>query len=139
MPAVLETPYVRKRVRPEFGEAVTRLLQEHELSLRAARIRTGIDHVTISDMASGYVPRLEQLEAFARGFGLNVNEWRELAGYERLDEKSGAEILGEGIHALWLQIRRPIPIDFSGMEDITPEGARSILADLDQQAREGLI
>jgi transcriptional regulator with XRE-family HTH domain len=74
-----------KRVRPEFGERVKAELEKRGLSLRAARIRTGIDHVTLSDMAAGYVPRLEQVERFAIGFGLPINEWRLLAGFEPVD------------------------------------------------------
>jgi transcriptional regulator with XRE-family HTH domain len=81
MPALLVNTAPVRRINPEFGEWVTRLFQEHGLSLRAARIRTGIDHVTLSDMAAGYVPRLEQVERLADGFGLDVNEVRERAGY----------------------------------------------------------
>ena len=90
MPAVvLETTVMRRvqveRVRPDFGTAVSGVLKEHKLSLRAARIRTGIDHVTLSDMASGYVPRMERVVAFARAFRLPVNDWLALAGYERIE------------------------------------------------------
>lgn len=71
---------------PEFGEAVKRVLDEHGLSLRGQKIRTGIDHMTMKDMCDGLRPRLEKVEQFARAFGLDVNEWRELAGYPRVEE-----------------------------------------------------
>jgi transcriptional regulator with XRE-family HTH domain len=87
---LLETTAMR-RVRSEFGEAVKRVLEEHGLSLRGARIRTGIDHVTLSDMASGYVPRMEKTIQFARGFELDVNEWLELAGYDPIRDERPAE------------------------------------------------
>lgn len=90
---LLETTDVTtKRVRPEFGEAVSSVLKEHGLSLRAARIRTGIDHVTLSDMAAGYVPRLEQVERFATGFGLDVNKWRVLAGHPEVSPTDPAPL-----------------------------------------------
>lgn len=75
------------RLNPAFGEAVRRVLQEHGLSLRGQRVRTGIGHMTMKDMCDGIVPSLEKLEDFARGFELDINEWRALAGYPRIEDK----------------------------------------------------
>lgn len=69
------------RIIPEFGEAVTALLQGHGLSDRAAQNRTGIDRITLGCMRNGCVPRLELVERFACAFGEDVNEWRLQAGY----------------------------------------------------------
>jgi len=71
--------------KPEFGEAVRRVLQEHGLTLRAQRIRTGIDHTTMKSMCDGLPGRLEKIEQFARAFNLDVNEWRKLAGFDPVD------------------------------------------------------
>lgn len=72
--------------KPEFGAAVRRLLQEHGLSLRSQRVRTGINHMTVKDMTDGIPPRLETLEQFARAFRLDINEWRRLAGYPSIED-----------------------------------------------------
>lgn len=73
---------MRRRVSPEFGEAVQRVLKEHNLSDRGAQYKTEINRTTMSEMRNGYVPQLEQVIRFAKGFGLDVNEWLALAGYE---------------------------------------------------------
>jgi hypothetical protein len=82
---------MQKKVLPQFGEAVSRLLADRGLSDRQGQYKTGIDRITIADMRNGYVPRLEQVERFAAGFGLDINEWRALAGYE--DIRSGSDLL----------------------------------------------
>lgn len=76
---------VMLRTNEEFGRQVSAVVKSHSLSHAGAAIRTGVDRFTISQMMKGAVPRLEQVERFARGFGLDVNEWRELAGYEVLE------------------------------------------------------
>lgn len=98
-----------QRVNPAFGDAVRRLLESHGLSLRAARIRTGIDHVTLSDMAAGYVPRVEQVEKLARGFGLDVNQWRELAGYPRVEGDPSPESVLADLGALSDELPPDVP------------------------------
>lgn len=70
------------RVDSKFGERVAAVLEEHGLGKRQQTVRTGIDHVTVGKMMDGIIPSLETIEKFARGFGLDVNEWRELTGYE---------------------------------------------------------
>ena len=64
-----------------FGAAVRRELDARGLSLRQARIRTGLDIDTLGRMRSGEVTRMDKVIAFARGFHLDVNEWLALAGY----------------------------------------------------------
>jgi|GEM_PF-6753041 len=72
-----------------FAEAVCRTMDNwrgQRLSLRQARMRTGVDIDTLSRMRHGEVPRMDKVVAFARGFELDPNDWLELAGYERLDK-----------------------------------------------------
>ena len=61
-----------------------RVLEKHGLGYRAQERRTRLDHVTVSRMASGYVPSMPTVAQFARAFDLDVNEWLELAGYPRI-------------------------------------------------------
>jgi hypothetical protein len=81
----MATPLVTpppERVNEAFRDAVLRVFEQHgRPSLQSARIRTGIDHDTLSRMKKGDVPRIDKVIDFARGFRLNVNEWLELAGY----------------------------------------------------------
>jgi hypothetical protein len=79
------------RINDEWRAAVRRVLDEHKLSLRGAMLRTGIDHVTIGKMATGYVPRSETVMRFAQGFGLNIREWLLLAGYEPIEDQAPGE------------------------------------------------
>ncbi|MDO8732117.1 MAG: hypothetical protein Q7L55_06040, partial [Actinomycetota bacterium] len=67
------------------GSAVRLVLEKHGLGYRAQERRTRLDHVTVSRMASGYVPSMPTVIQFAQGFGLDVNEWLELAGYPRIE------------------------------------------------------
>ena len=69
----------------KFGEAVSRLLDERGLSLRAQRLWTGIDHDTAALMRQGVVPRMDKVIQFAQGLGLEINEWLVLAGYDPLE------------------------------------------------------
>jgi transcriptional regulator with XRE-family HTH domain len=62
--------------------AVRAALDARGLSLRGAMLKTGLDHVTIAKMASGFVPRMETVVRFARGLGLEETEWLRRAGYE---------------------------------------------------------
>lgn len=66
--------------REDFGERVRQVLGK--MSLRGAMLKTGIDHTVIGKMRMGFVPRSETVIRFARGFGLGVNEWLVLCGYE---------------------------------------------------------
>lgn len=54
----------------------------------------------MADMRNGYVPRLEQVEKFARGFGLDVNAWRAKAGYEAVEPAPGNESPLQRLHRL---------------------------------------
>jgi hypothetical protein len=47
--------------------------------------------MTMQSMAQGLIPRLEKVEQFARAFGLDVNEWRVLAGYPAVEAKPAAQ------------------------------------------------
>ena len=68
-----------------LAEAVQAVLDERGLTQRGQRSRTGVSHVTVQGMLNGVVPQMETVAAFARGFGLDVNEWLELAGYEPVE------------------------------------------------------
>jgi hypothetical protein len=128
-----------RKLQPSFGAAVTRVLQERGLSQRSASYQTGIDRFTLADMQRGVVPKMEKVLQFARSFGLDENEWLELSGYGRVGEESGAQILAEGLLALYRKHHRPIPVEFQDEERITPEGARQILRVIKQQIDEGTI
>lgn len=120
-----------KRVLPQFGEAVARVLEEHGLSDRAAQYRTGIDRITMADMRNGYIPRVEQVEKFARGFGLDVNEWREMAGYERVESPSDTLLRGwDAICEEHPTLDIPFPLKAGGVKGLTQENAEDILTEI---------
>lgn len=125
---------MQKRVLPPFGEAVAAVLSEHGLSDRAAQYRTGIDRITMADMRNGYVPRLEQVERFARGFGLDVDEWRVNAGYEPV-LPAGVHRLQQGLQELFDETAGDWQWFIRGMtqeerEAFTPEQAEADLDDM---------
>lgn len=126
-----------------FGSRVRAVLDERALSLRQGRIRTGIDIETLSRMRQGEVPRLDKVEAFARGFGLDINEWRVLAGYESLTgHGSGADALWDGLLTLQQEHPdHPIPLPQlrGGWRNVTPEQAALILDDMRDKLRRGVL
>lgn len=75
-------PQAAGGVNEMFAQAVKGLRAKHGLSQMQAEIKTGVDRFTISRMEQGLVPRLDIVEKWARGFGEDVNRWRELAGYQ---------------------------------------------------------
>jgi hypothetical protein len=101
-------------VREEFGAAVKRVLAEHNQSFRGQRTRTGLAHVTVMNMAQGIVPEMQTVVKFAAGFGLDVNEWLALAGYEPIS--SGGESEETAFFRAHLAKRRAIAEEL-GMED----------------------
>ncbi len=122
-----------------MGEAVQRVLNEHGLTRRGQRARTGLSHVTIGQMIDGFPVQMDSVVAFARGFGLDVNEWLQMAGYDPIvAQKSGSEILVEGIKALQAEFGKPVPVWFheDTKADLTPDAARAILDDLRAQMAE---
>jgi transcriptional regulator with XRE-family HTH domain len=70
----------------QFGEAVSELLDARGLSLRAAALKTGVDHTTISQMRSGMIPKKGIIIDWAVGLGEEINHWLKLAGYEPIPE-----------------------------------------------------
>jgi transcriptional regulator with XRE-family HTH domain len=70
----------------QFGEAVSELLDSRGLSLRAAALKTGVDHTTISQMRTGMVPKKGIIIDWAVGLGEDINHWLTLAGYEPIPE-----------------------------------------------------
>lgn len=154
---------VMPRISEPFGAAVREVLDARGMSRRGAMTRTGLDHATISKMASGFIPRSETVIRWAQGMGLDPNEWLEKAEYARLEfaashlgenretylmrpaeegeEESGRRILLEGIRALNEELGRPIAIslDEEELKELTPEKARTTLAFWQEQARKGII
>ena len=119
----------------QLAEAVKRILAEHNLSLRGQRARTGIDHVTMLGMTNGIVPNEGTIIRFARGFGLDINEWLELAGYERLPE-SGPERLLRGLREIAARRGKSFPFDISLIpQDVTVEKAEEALAFIEEEVR----
>ena len=114
---------------------MTRVLGEHQLGKRQQTVRTGLDHVTIGKMMDGIIPSVETVEKFARGFKLDVNEWRGLAGYEPVE--SGAQLLDAGLYRLSQRVGEVIPWEGeTPRERLTPEQARAELADIEEELRE---
>lgn len=70
------------KVSEKFGAAVRELLDSRGLTLRAASLKTGVDHTTIKQMRDGLVPKKGIVIDFAQGMDENINHWLELAGYE---------------------------------------------------------
>ncbi|MBM3456915.1 MAG: helix-turn-helix domain-containing protein [Armatimonadetes bacterium] len=138
-------PSTQGTLRPAFGDAVVSLMASvgGGLSLRQAEIRTGVDINTLSRMRSGIVPRVDKVEAFARGFGANVNDWRELAGYPRLDVESSSDrfwrLFGDAHGRLareGIYLPAPTPeVDSSAWQEMTPEQIDDLLAQLEAAAR----
>lgn len=128
-----------RRVDPGFGERVSEIVREHGLSHAQANIRTGIDRFTISQMMEGYVPRVEQVERFARGFGLDVNHWRELAGYERIESPSDTLLRGwDEICQEFPHLEIPFPLKSGGVRSLTQEAVEAILTDIRRKVGIGL-
>ena len=67
---------------PEFAEAVAEALRHHNLTLRGAEYKTGIDHTTVTKMVNGLPPSRGKVIEWAEGLGENINHWLELAGWE---------------------------------------------------------
>lgn len=131
-------PTMRKLNSP-FGKAVKAVMEEHGLSLRGQRVRTGLSHVTVQQMMEGVVPQMESVVAFAKGFSLDVNEWLELAGYDPIE--TGADVLLDGWEALcekYPETEIPLPRLNRGTRTLTAEEARSILAMMEDQVRRGV-
>ena len=124
------------RVDPQFGEMVRRVFDAHgKLSLEQARLKTKVDHQTLNRMKKGEVPRVDKVEAFAMGFKLDVNEWRQLAGYDPVE--SGTQILDAGLYRLSQRVGELIPWQGeTPREKLTPDQARQALAEVEEDLRE---
>ena len=71
-----------------FGEWVCQTMDNwrgQKLSLRQARMRTGIDTDTLGRMRQGDVPKIDKVIAYARGFEEDVNAALRLAGYDPVE------------------------------------------------------
>jgi hypothetical protein len=112
------------RINRAFGEAVSRFLDERNLSHRQTRIRTGIDIDTVGRMRAGDVPRIDKVIDFARGFDEPINKWLELAGYPPIkDDRPPLERIREAAQELTYE---PEMDDITlggwdGAQDIPPE------------------
>lgn len=138
--------HMRRQISEAFGKAVRQVLESRQgMSIRAADRRTGINHVSIGRMAEGYIPEMETVVRWARGFNLDVNEWLRLAGYDPLGTETPqqrfwarfgeahARLAAEGIHL-------PAPAfdrDYPGWDNLSDADIDSILTALEQMARQG--
>lgn len=68
-----------------LSEAVRDVLSRRNLSINAASKRLRIDRNTLTRFSEGIPMRLELVEQFARGLGEDINRWRSLAGYPRVE------------------------------------------------------
>ncbi len=121
------------------------VLAEHGLTLRGQRARTGLSHVTVMGMTQGYVPEMQSVVKFARGFGLDVNEWLELAGYEPIVAPAGdadaptvAARLGAGLIELGRRFhRKDLTVrEMGGWDSLTHADVDRILASLERELEE---
>lgn len=112
-------------------------MARRNLSRNAAHQRLEISRPAMEKLWDGRDVEIEIIERFARGMGLDVNQWREHWGYERVE--SAADILFEGWERMCEEFpdrEIPVPIPYRGVRTLTADEARSILADLrDKQAR----
>lgn len=131
----------------QFGAAVREVLEEHGLTFRGQRMRTGLNHVTVSNMAKGIVPSMETVIAFAHGFSLDVNEWLERAGYEPIQSPASGQAEQERDVVLYVlrryaQLQRQfpnrsisLPDPDDGLLNLTLEEAESIMDDIESDLR----
>lgn len=83
------------------GAAVQKVLDDRGLNPRSQRRLTDVNHVTAGQMAAGYGATMETVVKFARGLGLNVDEWLVRYGYAPLgDPDDGPAHFLAGIEAL---------------------------------------
>jgi len=121
---------------PEFGRAVTALLDERGLSLRAAEERTGVSYGTIQKMRRGHVPKFALLQRFIAGLELDAETWRTLAGYEAPLAESGAEVFYRGLRQLAARGVPPgVSVDWSRLPaELSVDEARALLAEIEAAA-----
>lgn len=146
-----------------LAAAAQAVLAERGLTLRAAGELTGLNHVTVRNLRLGVAQRPDTILKFARGLGLDPNEWLELAGHTALaagmDLESGEPALPAvapasdtdsengygrfvlGLAELYTELGRPIPVslDLEQARRMTPAQAEETLTTLRRQAEEGLI
>lgn len=128
-----------------FAEAVQRVLEEHGLTLRSQRQRTGLAHSTILTWLQGVRPRMEAVIQFAEAFNLDKNEWLALAGYEPILASETPQDLfwrlyGEMVRRLDAEGIEPImptlDIRSSRWDDLTEAQIREMVDGLEQRGRE---
>lgn len=71
------------KVSAEFGEMVSKELEDRKLSLRGVMYKTGVSHAVVSDMRHGVVPTKNTVEKFALGLGIDPMPFLIASGYER--------------------------------------------------------
>jgi transcriptional regulator with XRE-family HTH domain len=130
---------MQEQQQQEVGEMVRTELAKRNMSFNSASTRLDIDRGTLTKWAQGKSPSVEVVEKFARKLGLDVNLWRIRNGYDPV--VSAAEHFFAGLAALNRKHGRPFAIDFNLFAEriTTIEVADQVLADIDQQAREGII
>lgn len=86
------------RTNERLAEWVNTILSRHgDLSLRQARIRTGIDIDTLSRMKQGDRVRMDKIILFAQGFGEDPNEGLVRGGYQPVIADRRAEYCCMGV------------------------------------------
>lgn len=118
-----------KRASPEFAATVRAVLAQHDSDPRRQQAQTGIHYVTIYDWLRGAPASLKAAVAFAKGFGLNVDEFIVLAGHEPIDSNAGtslsitlseacmvrlADLIGEAMQARFFGIARYAVVEPNG-------------------------
>lgn len=121
-----------------WPDYVRRILQEHGVTQRGQRRRTAVPHSTIGGWYDGIPPRYENVVAFARGMGEDVNYALRVAGYEPIAaEPSPDARLGAGIRDLAERYDSPTLAlkRFTGLGNLTHEKVNQLLAELEEDLR----
>jgi hypothetical protein len=135
-----------RKANDQLGVAVKRVLDERGETLRGQRRLTGVSHVTVQAMLQGVVPQMETVAAFARGFGLDVNEWLELAGYDQVEDQAARAALNavdwfldrfRELQEAHPDLSIPVPRLQDGLENLTQKVAESVIADLKERIAKG--
>lgn len=108
-----------------FGEEVLDVLKRHGATYRSQRQRTGLPHSTVVNWVQGVPPTMEGVVSFARGFGLDVNEWLALAGYDPITPSPHEAI--ETLRRRGQEVEEPFDVaQWDGAEEIS-ENDRQII------------
>jgi len=123
--------------REQRAQRVQETLGRRNLTRHAAHQRLEISRPAMDKLWDGRDVEVEIVERFARGLDLDVNEWREMWGYERIDRAlTPQERLGIGIAKLGEQYDDDVPVRrFGGWKDLTHQRVDRILQAAEEELK----